>query len=587
MFRELVQYGEQLEQQNKLPPIGFYGYSAPIHWVVHLTKEGAYLEKTELVIERPYSGRTGNTEAHLLTDEAGYVFGLLDEKKDSNDPKTIKRAAEKHTNFKSLTRFFLESSTLKNPDLRQAIELLLHVLDSKSLHSDPNFHKIESKHWISFQMEFGVLIGKHLFEHEEAKHFWVQEMQRRTANEPPVFGQCSTCGQQKQMVFKIPLGVKLVGVTPLHSLNSDAFVSYRSGFKGAHIGVCFDCADTASRAFNYLTNSEQHKRTLISSSDEKKRDKLENQFALFWTSHPEQAALTVDEQTYDFDTLFASLAALIADEHPIEGKPKAVLAQLAQLLDAKWQIKDGLLNLSDIHFNLGILSPNIGRIALREWLSVSISQLKRNYANFINATRIVSSSGEPAKPFSVANLVNVTNSKNPNLSRGLLRTLMLGYAPPREILEHGVQMFRNPNTETCQQQVLMSGIKLYLFFKKEEDMSKLNLNHRTPAYLCGCLLAILEEAQQRASNFRLNKTLVDRFYGAASTAPGTVFGNLIRLATTGHLPKIGKEVNEQIETVIANLDDVGGFPNILTQMEQAEFALGFYHQRASYRANRK
>jgi CRISPR-associated protein Csd1 len=362
MFRELVQYGEQLERQNKLPPVGFYGYGEPIHWVVHLRQEGSYLEKTELDIERPYCGRTGDTNAHLLTDEAGYVFGLLDEKKDSNDPKTIKRAAEKHANFKALVRGFLESSTLQSPELRQAIELMLEVLESKTLHSDQRFKDIESKQWISFQMDSGILVGQQLFEHEEAKHFWVQEMQRRTANDPPVFGECATCSQHKQMVSKIPLGVKLVGVTPLHSLNANAFVSYRSGFKGAHIGICFDCADTASRAFNFLSNSEQHKRTLVFNS--KKRDGLENQFALFWASTPEvKAQIEVGEKIFEFDDLIAELALAIADERPIEGKPKAEIAQLAQLLDTNWKIKDGILNLSDIGFNLGILSPNVFQLS--------------------------------------------------------------------------------------------------------------------------------------------------------------------------------------------------------------------------------
>ena len=55
----------------------------------------------------------------------------------------------------------------------------------------------------------------------------------------------------------------------------------------------------------------------------------------------------------------------------------------------------------------------------------------------------------------------------------------------------------------------------------------------------------------------------------------------------GRVVKVGKEVNENVETVIAQLAEAGGFPKILTQLEQAEFALGFYHQRAHYRSNRK
>jgi CRISPR-associated protein Csd1 len=592
VFRELVQYGEELEKKGKLPPVGFYSYGAPIHWVVHLRVDGAYLEKTELDIERPYCGRTGDTNAHLLTDEAGYIFGLLDEKKDRNDPQAIKRGAEKHQNFKALVRDFLESSTLQSLELRQAIEMMLQVLEGKALHIDPRFKEIESKQWVSFQMDFGILADQQLFEHEEAKRFWAQEMQRRTANEPPVFGECATCKERKQLVSKIPLGVKLAGVTPLHSLNANAFVSYRSGFKGAHIGICFDCADTASRAFNYLSNSEQHRRTLVFNSD--KRDGLENQFALFWvsTSEAENPTFEVGDQTFDFDSLASDLALAIAEERPIEGKPRAELAQLAQLLEVKWRVKDGVINLADVGFNLGILSPNVGRIALREWITVSLEQLKTNYARYFKATRIVSSFGDAPKSFSVSNLVNAVDSRTPNLSRELLRTLMLGHAPPREILDRALRIFRNPNIlqnsrEGWRQQQLMSGIKLYLFFKQEEDMNELNPNHRNQAYLCGRLLAILEEAQQRASNFGLNTTLVNRFYGAASTAPGTVFGNLVRLSTTGHLPKIGKEINEHVETVLSQLAEIGNFPAILTQLEQAEFALGFYQQRASYRASRK
>ncbi|MFN8510606.1 MAG: type I-C CRISPR-associated protein Cas8c/Csd1 [Deinococcaceae bacterium] len=594
MFRELVQYGEELERKGKLPPVGFYSYSEPIYWVVHLRKEGSYIEKTELDIERPYCGRTVSIEAHLLVDEAGYVFGLPENKSGNNDSK-------KHLSFIELTRKFLKSDTLKSSELRQAVELMLKVLESKTLHSDPRFKDIEPKHWISFQTTFDPLSEKHLFEHEEARQFWLEEMQRRTGNKPPVCGECATCGEHKQLIRRIPLPVKLLGrPAPLHSLNKNAFVSHQSSSKDAYIGVCFKCADTASRAFNYLSNSEQHKRILVFNS--KNGEGLENQFALFWASTPEvKAQIEINEETFEFDDLVAGLALAIANEHPIKGKPKAEIAQLAQLLDANWKIKDGILNLSDIGFNLGILSPNVGRIALREWISVSIEQLKSHYANYLKATRIISSEGDEFRSFSVADLIHAVASSNPNLSRALLRTLMLGNNPPHILLNAALVKFSNPhvfndhkakNPLDCfkarqRQQQLISSIKLCLFFKQEEDMSELNPNHRTQAYLCGRLLAILEEAQQRASGFGLNTTLVDRFYGAASTAPGTVFGNLIRLSTTGHLPKIGKEVNEQIETVIADLDNAGGFPKILTQLEQAEFALGFYHQRASYRANRK
>lgn len=40
-------------------------------------------------------------------------------------------------------------------------------------------------------------------------------------------------------------------------------------------------------------------------------------------------------------------------------------------------------------------------------------------------------------------------------------------------------------------------------------MQKLDPSHASLPYLCGRLLAVLEEAQQRAADFKLKTTLVD------------------------------------------------------------------------------
>lgn len=117
-------------------------------------------------------------------------------------------------------------------------------------------------------------------------------------------------------------------------------------------------------------------------------------------------------------------------------------------------------------------------------------------------------------------------------------------------------------------------------------MAELDRERKEPAYLSGRLLAVLEEAQKRASGYTLKRTLVDRLYGAASTTPAATFGALLRLSTTAHLPKVGKELNQAVEEILSQLDEAGGFPRTLNLIGQAEFALGFYHQRAYFRANR-
>jgi CRISPR-associated protein Csd1 len=593
MFRELVELGRELgDRKDKLPPPGFYYYGEPIRWVVHLWPDRVYLEATELPLPRPFSGRTSDVQAHLLTDEAGYALGVAKDRTGAGD----KRSPEKHQAFRELTRKFIASGVLKDLRLKEALEWLEDILKLGLPQQDARYGEVLSKDWVSFVPEVGPLAGHHLFEHPEAKAFWVLEMQERSApgekkEKRTIIGECAVCGRQGVLVGKIPLGVKLAGVSPLHSLNADAFTSFQSGsasFKRAHLGLCFECGDTASRAFNYLSNSEQHRRTLFYDKD--KRDSLANQIALFWLKAP--APIRVGETTLDLSNLDQlDLGAVLAEVSGKDRPPQATASQLLELLKLPWAPVDSRLRLDEYGFYLGVLSPNVGRVALREWVAVSLTSLKQNLAKFLESTRIVSTWGDPARPLSIGTLLQALETANPNLSRGLLRTAYLGLEPPHGLWTAAVKGFRNPNNlqdprEAWRLQALAGALKLGLFYGEEETMSELNPEYRSKAYLCGRLLAVLEEAQQRASSFSLNKTLVDRFYGAASTAPAASFGGLVRLATTAHLPEVGKEVNLLMEEVMSKLDVAGGFPRTLTLAEQAEFALGFYHQRANFRASR-
>lgn len=121
-------------------------------------------------------------------------------------------------------------------------------------------------------------------------------------------------------------------------------------------------------------------------------------------------------------------------------------------------------------------------------------------------------------------------------------------------------------------------------------MSELDLSNREPAYLCGRLLAVLEAIQARALN-NPNATIVDKFYGSASSAPASVFGTLLHGAQA-HLSKLRKDersrgaylaLEQRLEEILEPLQE---FPTTLTLQEQGLFALGFYHQRAADRRAR-
>ncbi len=102
------------------------------------------------------------------------------------------------------------------------------------------------------------------------------------------------------------------------------------------------------------------------------------------------------------------------------------------------------------------------------------------------------------------------------------------------------------------------------------------------AYRLGRLFAVLEKIQEEASP-GLNATIRDRYYGAASASPVTVFTTLMRLKNhhLGKLDKAGRVVNFErlIGQIVAGIDD---FPTHLALPEQGRFAIGYYHQRQAF-----
>lgn len=114
----------------------------------------------------------------------------------------------------------------------------------------------------------------------------------------------------------------------------------------------------------------------------------------------------------------------------------------------------------------------------------------------------------------------------------------------------------------------------------------LDPSHSNPAYRLGRLFATLERIQEDASDGRkLNTTIRDRYYGAASSTPASVFPTLLRLQTH-HLGKLPPGLAVNREKLLGEIMD-GFEPNTfppahLALPDQARFALGYYHQRQAF-----
>ena len=117
----------------------------------------------------------------------------------------------------------------------------------------------------------------------------------------------------------------------------------------------------------------------------------------------------------------------------------------------------------------------------------------------------------------------------------------------------------------------------------------LDPDNANQGYRLGRLFAVLEKIQEDA-NPGINATIRDRFYGAASTTPVTVFPRLLKLKNH-HISKLDnpKFRGAHEKRLAEIMDGLGNsMPSHLSMEDQSRFALGYYHQRqALYTANKE
>jgi CRISPR-associated protein Csd1 len=126
-------------------------------------------------------------------------------------------------------------------------------------------------------------------------------------------------------------------------------------------------------------------------------------------------------------------------------------------------------------------------------------------------------------------------------------------------------------------------LRAYLCRKGDHDVKPhLNEAHPDPAYHCGRLLAVLDDIQYAALG-NVGAGIVQRYYAAASATPALTLGRLVRLANTGHLPKIKPpQLAQWHENRLARVwgqlrQDP---PPVLSLEGQTLFAMGYYQQKA-------
>jgi len=557
---------EYAEQQDDLPPA--YYRERPPEFLIDLDDQGRLLTATPTDLRSKGAGASGNTSAEkympyivrrgthykpfLLCDQADYTFGW------SPSGEHPERTAKRHSLYIALLHRCAEETDASS------VWAVLRFLERAPLDEIewPEDHNEADR--FAFRVNGSTWPTKQ----SSVQAFWADT---QVTDDAPRM-QCIVCGQRKPVLRRLKNMIRGVpgassGYAQIISANDSAYESY--GLAQSLIApICAGCAESMTTGLGkLLSNEETHLR-------------MGNGVFAFWTR---------EETSFNVSRILS------------DPKPPDVQVLLQSVYSGR------PYKLETDQFYAVNLTAVKSRVQVRQWISTTMPQVEHSLAQWFRRQAIVGPNGEPWPSLGLRHLAAATVrfkersghrrtferlrrsfDVEPEIQRQLLLAALLNRRLPHQILCRLLQRIHAENNVDYFQAALL---KLTLSYQlqssiyetdKEDPMTELDLSNRQPAYLCGRLLAEIDAAQYQALGQR-NATVIDRFYGTASTAPASVFGNLLR-GTQAHLSKLRQDkpgafagIQQRLEEIMSGLE---GFPRTLSLDDQALFALGYYHQRA-------
>jgi CRISPR-associated protein Csd1 len=249
-----------------------------------------------------------------------------------------------------------------------------------------------------------------------------------------------------------------------------------------------------------------------------------------------------------------------------------------------------------VRFHVLGLAPNAARLSIRFWFDNDFGVLARNYQNFVAEMRIEPpprGANPPLWRYLIETAVlGKRENVSPNLAGEWMRSILMGTAYPLTLLSTVLMRIRADGEINALRVAILKAL-IIRNFKREAPVS-LDSENNNKGYLLGRLFAAYEQAQSAALGTKVNATIKDKFYGAASAQPRKVFA-LLEKGSANHLSKVGKQApgfRVVLEKTIGGIMEKMSpgdepFPASLTAQEQALFGLGYYHQRNDFFKSKK
>ncbi len=564
------------------------GYSREkISFVVVLSADGAPIDKIDL---RDHSGkkpqprllevpaavkRTAGVSPNLFWDKTAYTLGRT--------AGVGKRAAEEHAAFKSRHLDLLEGAS----DLALlAFRKFMETWASDSFDQRPFSPEMLDTNLI-FRLE-----GDSHFLHESAGARALISGQESGALTE---GACLVTGATGRIRRLHPTirgveGAQTSGAA-LVSFNLDASTSY-----GMEQGDNAPTSESAAFRYGAALN-----RMLDRGGPNRLPRPIGDATVVFWADASgagEEAAKAAEEnfaEWFNPPVATADNGSLDADE-----------GQAAKLRDALRDVAAGR-PLGDIdprlsegvRFHVLGLAPNAARLSVRYWLDDRFEVFAQRLAQHYDDLSIAPSPWRATPPAVQWLLVKTTALQGkfenipPLLAGEMMRAVLGGGRYPRTLLVSAIMRLRagdNPESgwhAAAIRAVLARDRRLRFPNEERTWLMSLQRDLDDPPYQLGRMFALLEAAQRMAIG-KVNATIRDRYFGAASASPASVFPLLLR-GVQNHLSKLRKErKGGWIEREIEDISDLlpVALPRTLSLEAQGRFVIGFYHQRKAQFAGR-
>lgn len=552
-----------------------FGYSQEkIGFQISLNEDGSVANVTDLrtgegkkkqqpLMQVPQAlKRASGIAANFLWDKTAYVLGVT--------AGEGRRTEDEHKAF--VNRHWKDLAGTEDAGLL-ALRLFLTNWKSEQFIAPLWLDDMKDQNLV-FALETERLKNIHIHDRPAAKNLWA----KLSSEGEKSYAACLVTGDHAPIARLHPSikgvwGAQSSGAS-IVAFNADAYESY-GHVQGNNAPV------SEAAVFAYTTALNKYLET-----GSKNRIQIGDASTVFWAD-----ASNVDA-VHDAESIFGSIFNDVD-----EASQSQEIGVVLQKLRNGQPMKDIAPRLIDgVRFCVLGLAPNAARLSIRFWFEDDFGVLAQNYQRYVSDMSIDPPPRDPHPAFwkYLAETAVLGKRENvpPNLAGEWLRSILTGENYPLTLLSNVLMRLRADKTVNALRVQILKAI-LIRNFNREVPVA-LDPENKDKGYLLGRLFAVYEQIQVAALGSKVNATIKDKFYGAASAQPRKVFSLLDR-GSANHLSKVGKQSpgwKVNLEKGIAAIMDImepgqDPYPASLSSEQQALFSLGYYHQRSEFFKSKK